>query len=151
MSLDIELGDTDVLCERHFHENDVIRNDEVTLANGDQYISPRQIFKLSPNAIPRRFPNNNEEIFQINGDKVCTQILETTPDKDYQNVTITNELTDDDIICNTPEESIIERKEPESSLADEISCEANEKLSLVHEQVDDTSVQFTDTYLTLTQ
>lgn len=140
MSLDIELVDTDVLCERHFHEEDIIRNDEVTLANGDKYISPRQILKLSPNAIPSRFPDNNQEVFQINSDKVSAQNLETNADKDYQNVTITNELTDDDnIILNTPDESIIERKEPESSLADEISCKADEKLSSLHEQVDDIS------------
>lgn len=142
--MDIELKDTDVLCERHFRENDIIRNDEVTLANGDKYISPRQIFKLAQNAVPIRLQNNNEEINEITIDSVneeisqvnhetviCDEDHEAQPEIDCSNVTIRNEITDD-IILNAADE-LIEGKETEAVLADEISLTADNKLPSIHE------------------
>ncbi|KAK0175049.1 hypothetical protein PV327_008833 [Microctonus hyperodae] len=142
----MELSDTDVLCERHFRECDIIREDEIILKNGVKYKSRRDILKLAPNTIPIKIPNDNEVIDRIETNSVdyktspvnCEESNIENSETNSKNVTISREITNDDTIIALGE-SIEEAKTDIINVPDIISSKTDEKVSSDDETIVDTS------------
>lgn len=146
----MEFSNTDVLCERHFRESDIIREDEVILKNGVKFKSRRDILKLARNTIPIKVPRNDVAINRIeidpadhemtpeNSKESNTENSEASPERDSKNVTIKREIAND-VILNALEESIENTEIEFISVPDIISSNEDEKLSSDHETITDTS------------
>jgi len=48
--------DSEVICEKHFIDKDILRQDKLLLCDGSTFISDRQKIRLSSIAIPHPYP-----------------------------------------------------------------------------------------------